>query len=153
MKHLKRLLVLEHPAEAWNLLASHTHLAFSHSAGVNIASSLLLTCLDGLIMADTNCSPLQKNSKGENRERRRRRQTDRGDRFCRAYVQPRSPFQFYQRVRESFLIHGPRPPHTPHLPSRACLRLHRCQETSRQREYPAGWQRLLLGFLKPNYGA
>lgn len=29
-----------------------------------------------------------------------------------------------------------------------CLRLHRCQEASKQRESPAGWQRLLLGFLK-----
>lgn len=99
-------------------------------------------------MADTNCSPLQKNSKGENGERRRRRQTDRGDWFCRAYVKPWSPFQFYQRVGESFLIHGRPPPPTSQVG--ACL--HRCQETSRQMESPAGWQKLLLGFLKPNYG-
>lgn len=138
-KHLKRV--------SWCTSRSPESTGFSYSPGSQSLSSsnisylsLLLTCLDRL-MADTNCSSLQKNSKGEKIGNKGREKIVVTDPVAhRESHDLHSSFTKGQRVLLD--------PWSPTSQVRFSLKLHRCQEASKQRAAPAGWQRLLLGFLK-----
>lgn len=120
----------------------------SHSPGFQLLStgnnSSLIPTPDmlRLIVTERNCSLLQGNSKGEKKGNTRRKGI-----LVAGSTETRKSHDLH-----SNLTNGPESPSSslvPHLPSQILFEFAQEPRSKKQRESPAGWQRILLGFLKP----